>query len=271
MGTQKVIQVAPNRWHERGMPTPQVLVVAGGCFEQTNVKNILESSGYEVTTIDGKTSERDGLFGINYAAAIVDLDSPQVNGLTLMQRFRYLFQNSYVPIIAMTTNKEFSAKCAAAEAGADAFLNKPVSAEELLGTITQLFNLVALTQLYYPSLLASESREIDYGALANLNGGDRHALVHMFETEMHRFMNELILAIETNCLSKFLSAMTAIKELARKVGAMRLVAACEMTEELELAQTTRNGEQVIKNIRLEFDQALVFLKKLFEVSNVKSG
>jgi two-component system KDP operon response regulator KdpE len=96
------------------------------------LKTTLSSQGYEVKT------EADGLSGFDAAMAwlpdliISDLSMPRMTGIELCRAVR---ERSQVPIIVLSVRGEEKSKIEALDAGADDYVTKPFSVNELLARV----------------------------------------------------------------------------------------------------------------------------------------
>lgn len=96
----------------------------------------LEEEGYVVDLA------KDGLEGENlalnqsYDAMLIDWGLPLLDGRTLIQRLRR--QGCDVPIIMLTARRDVEHRVAGLDAGADDYLSKPYSYEELLARLRAL-------------------------------------------------------------------------------------------------------------------------------------
>ena len=146
--------------------------------EKTIVKGIkfnLENEGYQVDVCyDGETAVDMARHG-EYAVILLDLMMPKLDGLGACQRIR---QFSTVPIIMLTARSEDADKIRALDAGADDYLTKPFSVEELLARIR-----TTLRRLSYAQTggVASEGSfdtgelHIDFDAgIATMDGEELH-------------------------------------------------------------------------------------------------
>ena len=71
---------------------------------------------------------------------VVDVNLPEVDGLTFVRSLR-AHENAKLrdlPVIVITSDKARDARDKASEAGADAFLHKPLDSERVLSTIESL-------------------------------------------------------------------------------------------------------------------------------------
>jgi len=95
------------------------------------VKLMLERVGHEVETA------RDGEKGITLAGqtqpelAIIDVMMPDLSGYDVVRKLRHDPLTARIPIIILTARSQPMDKHMALEAGANAFLSKPVTAQEL--------------------------------------------------------------------------------------------------------------------------------------------
>lgn len=101
----------------------------------------LEASGYEVITA------RDGLEAVDLAARakpdliILDIRMPKMDGY---QACQYIREFSAVPIIMLTALAENADKVKGLDAGADDYVTKPFSADELLARVRAVLRRVEL-------------------------------------------------------------------------------------------------------------------------------
>ena len=69
---------------------------------------------------------------------IVDLNMPNMDGLTLVAELRKLEPTRLTPILILTTEMDMSKKQAAKESGATGWLNKPFDEERTLAAIQRV-------------------------------------------------------------------------------------------------------------------------------------
>jgi len=84
---------------------------------------------------DGSDAE-DMLSVANYAAIILDLSLPKIDGMTLLKRLRR--GGSKVPVIILTANASLEGRVAGLDSGADDYLAKPFEIAELEARIRAL-------------------------------------------------------------------------------------------------------------------------------------
>ena len=120
------------------MPLRSILVVEDDPNIAALVKMHLERAGYSVTRVgDGRAAIKrfdDGDYGL----VVLDLMLPLVDGMEVCRHIR----NS--PVLMLTAKSEEANKVAGLEMGADDYVTKPFSIEELLARVKALARRVDL-------------------------------------------------------------------------------------------------------------------------------
>ena len=105
-------------------PTPmRILVVEDEPTLGRQLRATLEGAGY---AIDLATDGEDGHYlgsTENYDAVILDLGLPEVDGLTVLDRWRK--EGKDMPVLVLTARDSWSDKVAGLDAGADDYLRNP--------------------------------------------------------------------------------------------------------------------------------------------------
>jgi CheY-like chemotaxis protein len=78
-----------------------------------------------------------------YDAIILDLGLPEVDGLTVLDRWRK--DSIKVPVLVLTARDSWSDKVAGLDAGADDYLAKPFQTEELIARLRALIRRASAT------------------------------------------------------------------------------------------------------------------------------
>lgn len=114
----------------------RILIVEDEPTLGRQLKTTLESAGY---AIDLATDGEDGHYlgaSESYDAVILDLGLPEVDGLTVLDRWRREKRN--FPVLVLTARDSWSDKVAGLDAGADDYLAKPFQTEELIARLRAL-------------------------------------------------------------------------------------------------------------------------------------
>ena len=111
----------------------RILIVEDEPTLGKQLKSTLEGAGYAV---DLSTDGEDGHYmgsTENYDAVILDLGLPEIDGLTVLDRWRK--EGRKFPVLVLTARDSWSDKVAGLDAGADDYLAKPFEPDELLHAV----------------------------------------------------------------------------------------------------------------------------------------
>ncbi len=114
----------------------RVLIVEDEPTLGTQLKNTLESNGYAV---DLATDGEDGHYlgsTESYDAIILDLGLPEIDGLTVLDRWRK--EGKTTPVLVLTARDSWSDKVAGLDGGADDYMAKPFQTQELIARLRAL-------------------------------------------------------------------------------------------------------------------------------------
>lgn len=112
-----------------------------------NLKKILELKGFATDWLaDGeKAFTRVLLYRTEYDAIILDLSLPGMDGMTLTKKLRE--DGITTPIIILTGRSDTASKVALLNSGADDYVVKPFSADELMARIASVSRRPAVAQM----------------------------------------------------------------------------------------------------------------------------
>jgi CheY-like chemotaxis protein len=113
-------------------PGARVLVVDDEPINREVAANVLEGAGLVVDTAeDGREAIAKLTESSSYAAILMDMQMPDINGLEATRQIRRLPGGTGIPIIAMTANAFNEDRELCREAGMNDFLPKPFSPSTL--------------------------------------------------------------------------------------------------------------------------------------------
>ena len=124
-------------------------------------KNFLEEGHHAMIAKDGEEA-LNLVDKIQFDVIILDWKMPKVSGLNVCKKLRQL--NITTPIILLTALTQISNKIEALDSGADDYITKPFSFEELLARINAVvrrYNLSTDTLEYGDLLLNLPNRQVD--------------------------------------------------------------------------------------------------------------
>ena len=119
----------------------RILIVEDEPTLGPQLKSTLEGAGYAVDL--ARDGEEGHFLGSteNYDAAILDLGLPEIDGLTVLDRWRK--EGRRMPVLVLTARDSWSDKVAGLDAGADDYLAKPFQTEELIARLRALIRRAA--------------------------------------------------------------------------------------------------------------------------------
>jgi two-component system, OmpR family, response regulator len=114
----------------------RILVVEDEPHLATQLRQTLADAGYAV---DHAGNGREGwqMGGVQaYDAVVLDLGLPELDGLSVLRRWRA--EGVHAPVLILTARDQWHEKVAGIDAGADDYLTKPFHTEELLARVRAL-------------------------------------------------------------------------------------------------------------------------------------
>ena len=127
----------------RGRLEGRVLVIDDDWGSQRVVEMFLRKTGLEPVIVNNGAEGVQLAVHQPWAAVLMDLEMPGLDGLETTRRIRRQLQGEPLPIIALTANARPEVRAASAEAGVDEFLTKPVRQDELRAALERWIKPVA--------------------------------------------------------------------------------------------------------------------------------
>jgi two-component system chemotaxis response regulator CheY len=116
----------------------RVLLVEDSRAMRAFVSSILEAEGkYEVDEVDNGFDALRALPRGDYGLIVTDINMPDVSGIELTRFVRANARHAHTPVIVISTDATAVDTERAMSAGASAFVAKPFTAEEFVGTIAR--------------------------------------------------------------------------------------------------------------------------------------
>lgn len=114
----------------------RILLVEDDNLIGDGIKIGLEKNGFSVDWFDNGLDGQEALFTVPYAAVILDLGLPKVDGLTILKHWRE--KNRKEPVLILTAQGDVDSKVIGLNEGADDYLGKPFSLKEVVARINAL-------------------------------------------------------------------------------------------------------------------------------------
>jgi two-component system, cell cycle response regulator DivK len=159
MSTSKYPHAAERReasTHQQNARRNRILIVEDNPISLTLFKQLLKAHGYEVL------GTPEGLQALDLARQeqpdliLMDIRLPDISGLEVIRLLKQDDQTKTIPIIAVTAlaNPEYEKK--GLESGCDAYIPKPITLGNFLGTIESFLNIRPVTLASFASLSPSD-------------------------------------------------------------------------------------------------------------------
>ncbi len=127
-----------------------------------SVTRALELEGYTVTAVTDGVAALEVASGPDVDLLILDLGMPNIDGLTVCRRLRSA--GSRLPILVLTARTEVSDRVSGLDAGADDYLPKPFSLDELLARLRSLLRRSSFDDEAAPATITVDDLVIDEAA-----------------------------------------------------------------------------------------------------------
>ncbi|MDH5299328.1 MAG: response regulator, partial [Desulfobulbaceae bacterium] len=125
---------------EENKKRPRVLVAEDDFINRTLMVTILEQEQWRTTAVENGRLALEALAAGEYDLVLMDLQMPEMDGLTATARIREQEKGSgkHIPIVALTAHamKEDRDRCLAA--GMDDYISKPVEYDRLFEVLNKL-------------------------------------------------------------------------------------------------------------------------------------
>src|SRR5262245_21254886 len=102
------------------------------------VEVTLASGGYEVKQASDGREALDLAGRSRFDLIIVDVNMPEMDGLTLVRQLRGMPSYKHTPLLVLTTETGTERKLEGREAGATGWIVKPFNPEKLLATVAKV-------------------------------------------------------------------------------------------------------------------------------------
>ncbi len=162
----------------------------------------------------------------NYDLVVSDVIMPEMDGITLLKKIKANSRISHIPVVLLTSKSEVSDRLEGLKHGADAFLAKPFSIEELH---VRIDNLIANVRRLKGKFSGAQQQE-----------------QHLERVEMES-PNDVLMRRIMRCVNEHLSDSDfSVEDLTREVGISR----AQLHRKMKEITGISTGE-FIRNLRLE--------------------
>lgn len=128
--------------HRARVRSLQVLVADDHAANRMVLQRLLQKAGHRATCVEGGDDVLDALADSDFDAVIADLHMPDLSGLDMLRQLRVMEagRSQRTPVVILSADVTPESISACEQAGARAFLAKPVSTPRLLDTLAEIAN-----------------------------------------------------------------------------------------------------------------------------------
>lgn len=267
---QNVVSLAQRFHAQAGLQRLNILVAEDNPVNQRVIRGLLSHAGFEVVLAqDGEEALAMLESGEHFDLAIIDMHMPELSGPEVIQRWRFM-ETGHLPIIMLTADARGDAEQASREAGADAFLTKPISSHGLIDMIAQIVHKTASPEMSHPIHAKTKNQVLDEGILENLalvGGGQDFVseLIDSFNADSKRSMRQIEIALHTDDFSMWRDQLHMLKGGASDVGAHELARSCAEAERIKPYEMSSLGRDKLLVVKSALEQAQTSLEKYQEI------
>jgi two-component system KDP operon response regulator KdpE len=131
----------------------QILIVEDDSDTAEVVAALLETAGYTTVSVESGSNALEEIQNSTPDLVLLDLHLPDIDGFDVLRQVR---EHSFLPLIILSGFSQERDKVTALEAGADDFMCKPFSPEELVARVGALLRRVKWTPIPEPRLVVRQ-------------------------------------------------------------------------------------------------------------------
>jgi two-component system, sensor histidine kinase RpfC len=266
-----VVRLQDYARREPGARKLQVLVADDNPTNRVVIAKILERGGHAVTLTSDGDQALDALEQQQFDAVILDRNMPGTGGIEALQALRLMTRGrERLPVIILSADATPEAKREAFEAGADAFLAKPVEALRLLEEIQNVVsgnaeqakpNESALPAAR-PSATAPqrEDQVVNTEVLGHLeelgsSAGFVEKLAGVFVADNSALLGRMERAVAARNYGELRSHLHAMKGSSASMGTERLTSLCTSLGACSDAELRLQGPKLLRTLSDELSAA----------------
>lgn len=153
------------------------------------LRDALEFEGFQV--ISASKGQEGVLLARSESpdAIILDLMLPDMNGYTVCEQLRRV--NAHVPIVMLTARSQETDKIRGLDAGADDYVTKPFSVNELIARVRAIFRRASRAVASVPETLDVGEAHVNLTLQTVTSQGEQHVL-SFYEVELLRMLAERV-------------------------------------------------------------------------------
>jgi two-component system sensor histidine kinase RpfC len=244
----------------------RVLVAEDNETNRQVLKSLLEDAGHVVTLVDDGEQALEALNTQKpFNVAIVDLMMPKMGGLEVVATTRASANNEirHLPFVVFTANATKEAMDECMEAGANAFVSKPVVPDALLDTIDQVTKgkpQLNDTRSVSEVLATSSGYQLNHSLLRALGSvGKNHSVllsaIDSYSQDSRSRVRKIESALDQSSYDAYRREVHALKGAASAVGALQTQELCARLESVTAENLKEVGPGALGELRESVNQS----------------
>jgi two-component system, sensor histidine kinase RpfC len=246
------------------------------------IGKILEKSGHAVTLVNDGEQTLDAAEREAYDIVILDRNMPGMGGIEALHALRLITRGrERLPVMMLSADVTPEAKREALEAGADAFLSKPIEALRLLDEIQRLAGQPAAARkaeapAALPRAAAAAPAVVNAETLGHLEElGSSLAfverLIRVYLSDASGILERIEKALAARSYHEFRSLMHAMKGSSASMGTDRLTRTCSSLGDLSDAELRLQAPALLRTLSDEVAAARTQLERYLQERRQSAG
>jgi CheY-like chemotaxis protein/HPt (histidine-containing phosphotransfer) domain-containing protein len=258
--TQPALRVYPSRGRRRPLAAParrlRILLAEDNLVNQKLTLGILKKQGHEVVVANNGHEAVELAQSEPFDVILMDLQMPEMDGFEATReiRAREAALGGHIPIVALTAHALKGDRERCLGAGMDAYLSKPVRADELCEAIEQV---AGAAQSVSPQAAEPEGTSVvNWKEALEATQADRdllRELVEIFLQDYPRLVEQARDALTTGDVRRLHWAAHTLKGSVRLFGAKTVSDLCQELETKAKAGKTSDAPGLLEHVEAELD------------------
>jgi two-component system sensor histidine kinase RpfC len=260
----KVVSIGdPFIRHRARVRSLRILIADDQSANRTVLSRILERAGHQVSAVEDGEHALDRLERGDIDLAILDMHMPRLSGLDVMRQLRFMQAGTKrTPVIVLSADATAQAAQQAEEAGAPAFLTKPVVVARLLEVVADLVNAPKSTASVSPADLSRpnfRNEVLEELADMDLGAGFLREFVEQCLLDVADCLQRMSLQSKQRVWGEYREIAHALKGIAENLGALQVAERC--------ARIMRANDETLAREHRKFQDELLTLVQLATVQS----
>ena len=261
----------------------RIVVADDSATNRQVIGKILERGGHQVTLVDDGEYVLDALETAEYDIAILDRNMPGMGGIEALRALRAMgYGKDRLPVIVLSADVTGETRIECDEAGANAFLPKPVEATKLLESVSELCGKLGIRSAAGIEDVAKKTGTPKAVAPLNLEtlrlleglgsqSGFLERLVKVFIGDNLQLLEKMERSLSSKDFTEFRRLLHAMKGSAASIGAEQVAQVCSSMNGLTDAEMGLQSRQLTVTIKQEFERAQAGLGRYLEERRRTTG